>query len=180
MKERDIGCILKLHPLGEHGLIVSWCTERHGIIRTAARNARKPGSDFMGRIDLFHECELLFARPAKGEGLASLASAELLSPRLPLRSDLARLRLASYMSGLLLATVETDAPGEEWHALMAGALDYVAASRPRKAILLHFEKRLATLHGIYSPALPAYQTLQQHFRSLPAGRAELLASLGQA
>lgn len=176
MKAKEIGCILKISPLGEYGLIVSWCTEHHGILRTAARYARKPGSDFAGRIDLFHECELLYTPSATG-GLASLASVELLSPRLPLRADLARLRLASYMSALLLATVEPDAPGEEWHELISRALDYVAASRPRKAILHHYEKRLATLHGIFSPALPAYHALLQHFHHLPAGRGELLEAL---
>lgn len=35
--------VLKLYPLGENGLIVVWCTEE-GLIRTAAKSARKPGS----------------------------------------------------------------------------------------------------------------------------------------
>ena len=37
--------VLKLYPLGENGLIVVWCTEE-GIIRTAAKSARKPNSPF--------------------------------------------------------------------------------------------------------------------------------------
>lgn len=176
MKVKDVGCILKLSPLGEYSLIVSWCTADHGIIRTAARNARKPGSDFAGRLDLFHECELLYAPSAKSD-LASLASVELLSARLPLRSSLIRLQLASYMARLLLATVEPDAPGEEWHTLISKALDYVATAPPRKSILHHYEKRLAGLHGILSPAVPAYYALLQHFHHLPAGRGELMGTL---
>ena len=43
-------------------------------------------------------------------------------------------------------------------------------STPRLAILEHFEKRLATLHGIYSPVLPPHQTLLRHFQSLPDDR----------
>lgn len=39
--------VLKLYPLGENGLIVVWCTEE-GIIRTAAKSARKPNSPFAG------------------------------------------------------------------------------------------------------------------------------------
>lgn len=139
MKELDTGCILKLSPIGDHGLIISWCTARHGIVRTAARNARKPGSDLIGRIDLFHECELLYTPSSSGD-LSNLHSVGLISPRLALRADLSRLRLASYMSRLLLATVEPEAPGEEWHTLISKALDYVATSAPRKSILLHFEK----------------------------------------
>lgn len=169
MKERDTGTILKLSPLGDHGLIVVWCTASHGILRTAARNARKPGSDFIGRIDSFFECELVFSMPAKGD-LATLHSAELVSPRLPLRGELSRLYLAGYMCRLLLATVEPGDGSAEWHKLISGALDYVAASPPRLAVLEHFEKRLATLHGIYSPAMPPHQSLLRHFQSLPDGR----------
>ncbi len=176
MKVREQGCILRLSPLGDYGLIVTWCTPGHGVLRTAARNARKPGSDFTGRLDLFHECELVFSAPTRGD-LATLHSAELLSPRLPLRRSLAQLRLCSYLANLLLATVEPGAPGEEWHKLMAGALDYIAHNPPRAAILSHFEKRLATLHGIYSPAVPPHAALLQHFAHLPAGRTELLQAL---
>ncbi len=177
MKRRDEGCILRLSPLGDYGLIVTWCTREQGIVRTAARNARKPGSDFTGRLDLFHECEILYTEPTRGD-LATLHSAELISPRLPLRRTLLHLRLCSYLSNLLLATVEPAAPGEEWHKLMAGALDYLATDSPlRPAVLTHFEKRLAALHGILNPLLPAHDALQQHFAHLPSGRADLMAAL---
>lgn len=176
MKERDKGCILRLLPLGDYGLIVYWCTEKHGILHTAARNARKPGSDFAGRLDLFHECELLFS-PAKRGDLATLHSVELLSPRLAIRSNLNRLCLAGYMARLLLATVETEAPAEDWHGLMSGALNYINDNEARQAILLHFEKRLAALHGLYSADISPYHALLQHFRHLPANRAELMHQL---
>lgn len=174
--EKDTGTILRLYPLGENGLIVCWCTAAHGVIRTAARNARTPGSELAGRIDLFHECELTF-RPAKQGDLYSLASAALLSPRLGLRQNLTKLRLAGYMAQLLTATVEAGAPDPAWHELICGALDYVAQSAPRAAVLYHFEKRLAELHGIHVPGTPAYPALMRHFQSLPAGRSELLAQL---
>ncbi len=181
--EKDIGCILRLLPLGEHGLIVCWCTAGHGIIRTAARNARKPGSDYTGRLDLFHECELLFT-PARSGDLHTLGSVALISPRLGLRRDLAKLRLAGYMARLLLATVEPGSPtagnsaeDAAWHHLTAAALDYLEQSPPRAAILYRFERRLAELHGLYSPALPPHRALLNHFHHLPTGRSELLESL---
>ncbi len=186
--QKDLGCILRLHPLGEHGLIVCWCTAGHGIIRTAARGARKPGSDFTGRLDLFHECELLFS-PARQGDLHTLGSVSLITPRLGLRQNLVKLRLASYMVRLILATVEpgspATAPGSSsaedaaWHRLLATALNYLEQSPapPRAAILHRFERRLAELHGLYSPALPPHQALLHHFQHLPAGRAALLETL---
>ncbi len=211
---KDIGSILRLHPLGEHGLIVTWCTANHGIIRTAARGARKPGSDYTGRLDLFHECELLFT-PARSGDLHTLGSVTLLSPRLGLRQNLSKLRLASYMARLLLATVEpggpltaqgtstlaaypaaypaaylaaapspsqvpTSMPEEAaWHHLLAAALDYLeqCPTPPRAAVLHRFERRLAELHGLYSPLLPPWQALTNHFHHLPSGRTELLNAL---
>ncbi len=182
--EKDTGSILRLLPLGENSLIVCWCTAGHGVIRTAARGARKPGSDYTGRLDLFHECELLFA-PARSGDLHTLGSVTLLTPRLGLRRNLARLRLASYMTRLLLATVEPgNATGSgspedaAWHHLMAAALDYLEQSEARPAILHRFERRLAERHGLYSPLLPPHRALLNHFQHLPAGRAELLESLG--
>ncbi len=184
--EKDIGCILHQLPLGENGLIVCWCTAGHGIIRTAARGARKPGSDYTGRLDLFHECELLFS-PARSGDLHNLGSVTLISPRLGLRHNLTKLRLASYMARLMLATVEPGsgtsggAPEDAaWHRLISAALDYLeqSPSPPRAAILHRFEHRLAELQGLYSPAIPPYRALLNHFRHLPAGRAELLEKLG--
>ena len=174
--EKDTGTILRQQALGEHGLIITWCTQEHGIVRTAARLARKPGSELSGQVDLFHECELLF-RPASQGDLHTLSAVTLLSPRLALRSSLLRLRLASYMARLLVSTVEAGAPEAAWHTLISGALDYVASAAPRRAILLHFEKRLAELHGLYSPAESSHHALQRHFQHMPAGRAELLELL---
>ena len=174
--EKDTGTILRLHPLGEYGLIVSWSTAAHGLVRTVARNARKPGSDWYGRIDLFYECELLY-RSAKEGDLAALSSVALLNPRLPLRSELRRLRLASYLCALLQATLEPGAPEEGYHALLTAALDYTATGEPRAAVLQRFEQRLAELHGLYSPAVPPHIALANHFSHLPGNRAELLASL---
>ena len=111
--------------------------------------------------------------PAKGD-LATLHSVELISPRLPLRSDLSRLYLAGYLCRLLMATVEPGDGNPEWYKLISGALDYVATSTPRMAVLEHFEKRLASLHGIYLPSLPPLQSLLQHFQSLPDGRLQFL------
>lgn len=174
--EKDTGTILRQHPLGEHGLIITWCTQNHGIVRTAARLARKPGSELSGQVDLFHECELLY-RPATQGDLHTLSAVNLLSPRLALRSRLVKLQLASYMARLLLATVEPGAADAAWHKLISGALDYVATSDPRRAILQHFEKRLAELHGLYSPTLAPHHALIRHFQHLPAGRDELMSAL---
>ena len=176
---RDTGTVLRLYPYGDHGAVICWCTARHGMLRTAARNAFKPGAGVNGIVDLFHECELVYRTPSRGD-LCTLVSAELANPRLPLRENIMRLRMAAYMTRLLLHTVE---PGEEdprWHELISKALDYTAVAVPTARIILHFEERLADLHGLLSPQLPAYRALQQHFTHLPPGREKLLSGLADA
>ena len=180
MKIREVGTILRLYPLGEHGAIVCWCTPGHGIVRTAARTALKPGSELAGVVDLFHECEFVYHPTAKSD-LCTLDHAELISPRLALRGNLARLRLASYMAQLLLCTVEPGGPEEPgWHKLISTALDYVAEASLRPEILRRFERRLAELHGLYAAGVDAHRALLHHFTHLPAGRDELVDHLQSA
>lgn len=179
MNQRDVGTILRLYPLGEHGAIICWCTPEHGIVRTASRSALKPGSELAGCVDLFHECELVF-RPSAKSDLATLVTAELISPRLGLRGHLGRLRLASYMAQLILCTVEPGAGADPaWHKLISGALDYTCTAALRPEILTHFERRLAELHGLYAPGISPHLALLRHFTRLPAGRDTLLPLLAQ-
>ena len=178
MVRTTVGTILRLYPLGEDGLIVSWCTADGGMVRTAARGARRPGSESCGRIDLFHECELTY-RPAKQGDLGNLRSTTLLSPRLPLRRELSKLRLASYLCALLSCTVEAEDGNPAWHSLLAAALDYLCTSPARPAVLERFERRLAELHGIYSPSISPHRALAQHFMPhLPGGRESLFSPPG--
>ena len=148
--------VLKLYPLGENGLIVVWCTEE-GIIRTAAKSARKPNSPFAGRLDLFYQCRMQWTQAKTGD-LHSLTSADLLSPRLPLRKSYLRLSAAGYFARLFLQMLEPDTPIPEF---------------------LHFEQELARLHGIAHPGIPAHVILKSHFGKLPPQREKLLGSLEQ-
>ncbi len=170
------GTVLKLYPMGEHGLIVCTCTADWGMVRAVARNARKAGSELFGHIDLFYDCELLLS-PAKTGDLHTLKSAKLTHARLGLRKKLARLRLASYLSQLMLRTTESEHEQPSWHQLISGALDYLAEREASLRILTHFEKRLAQLHGLYSEGVAAHLSLAQHFHLEPHERSELIQSL---
>ncbi len=174
----DQGTVLKLYPLGEYGVIAVICTARHGIIRAAARQARKAGSDFYGQLDLFYEGEYHCKLPKRGD-LYTLSATQLLRPRLSLRQNLLKLRLASYMTRLLLHTVEEHHAQAEWHKLISGALDYMQDNELRLGILTHFEKRLASLHGLYAEGHSAHGALKRHFENLPAGREELMRDLAE-
>ncbi len=172
------GTILKLYPLGENGLIVVWCTPE-GIIRTAAKGARKPASPFAGRLDLLYQCRLQWAPSKKGD-LHALSSVELISPRLAMRSDYFKLSAAAYFSRLFLQILEPNTPIPEFYDLLQRALAYLEKTPPTLKAVLHFEREMARIHGLAHPGLPAHLILKSHFGKLPSQREKLLHALQSA
>lgn len=169
------GTILKLYPLGENGLIVVWSTEE-GIIRTAARGARKPTSPFSGRLDLFYQCRIQWTQAKHGD-LHPLTTADLISPRLSLRTDYSKLSAAGYFARLLLQMLEPGTPTPEFHDLLQRAYAYLEQNTPSVKAIMHFEQELARLHGITHPGLPAHLILKSHFGKLPPQRERLMKEL---
>lgn len=143
--------VLKLYPLGENGLIAVWCTEE-GLIRTAAKSARKPGSPFAGCLDIFYQCRMQWTQAKKGD-LHTLTSADLLSPRLALRKSYLRLSAAGYFARLFLQMLEPDTPIPEFYDLLQRAYTYLENNDPTLRAVLHFEQELARLHGIAHPGI---------------------------
>lgn len=170
----DCGTILKTYSLGESGLIVVWSTSEYGIIRTVARGALRPSSEFSGRLDLFHACEAEWTPPRKGD-LNTLTGITLQKPRLGLRKNLASLQLASYMVHLLLHTVETQTPIPDFYTLLENALDYLNAHEANEKLLLHYEKRIAQEHGLLPSEKSPIETLKSHFGRIPAERENLIS-----
>lgn len=160
--------VLKLYPLGENGLIAVWCTEE-GLIRTAAKSARKPGSPFAGCLDIFYQCRMQWTQAKKGD-LHTLTSADLLSPRLALRKSYLRLSAAGYFARLFLQMLEPDTPIPEFYDLLQRAYTYLENNDPTLRAVLHFEQELARLHGIAHPGIPAHVILKSHFGKLPPQR----------
>ena len=167
--------VLKLCPLGENGLIVVWCSEE-GIIRTAAKGARKQSSPFAGRLDLFYQCRMQWT-PAKTGDLHTLTTVDLISPRLSLRADYSRLSAAGYFARLFLQMLEPDTPIPEFYDLLQRAYVYLEKNVPSVRAVLHFEQELARLHGISHPGIPAHVILKSHFGKLPPQRERLLREL---
>ena len=48
-------------------MIVTWCTIDHGVLKTVAKGARRPKSQFSGKLDLFFEGEFEIIRSKKSD-----------------------------------------------------------------------------------------------------------------
>ncbi len=65
--EKSLGIIIRLTKLTETSLIVHWCTQDEGLIKTVAKGGRRPKSPFAGKLDLFFGSELNWVRSRKSE-----------------------------------------------------------------------------------------------------------------
>ncbi len=171
--------LLRKIKLTESSLIVTWLTEEHGKLKTVARGARRPRSQFAGQLDLFFAAEITFARSAKGD-LHALREVAVRDPRDGLRQMYARTQLAAYFVELLELCSELEHAVPEVYDLLRRGLDYLNDAEPTRRALLHFEAELSRLLGLTGPhnadADPA-QAIARLAGRLPPERTKLLQSL---
>ena len=175
--DTTLAILLRKTKLSDTSLIITWFTEGHGKLKTVAKGARRPKSPFAGKLDLFFDAEIAFARSRKSE-LHTLREAVLKNPREGLRKDYRRVQLAAYFVELIELVTESDHAAPDLYDLLKRGLDYLEANPPTKRALLHFESELTRVLGIrdQKEASPARALGHVHGR-LPAGRNDLVDKL---
>lgn len=174
MKAR--GTLIRRSPLTETSLIVHWCTQRHGIVKTVAKGARRPKSPFRGKLDLFYLCEVEIHEAKKGD-LHILKDLRIESPRLGLRTNYLRTLAASYFVKLIEKVSEDGTPIDESADLLDRGLNYLDANDADRRAVLHFEKQTAEILGIIEPGKDPVFCIADVFGSLPSQRGELMDRL---
>lgn len=147
MDARTTGLILRTRPLTETSLIVSWLTPDLGRFATVARGARRPKSPFRGKLDLFYEADLSFARSRRSD-LHNLREVMLRDPHSRLREDLGWIQQASYAATLIEQTTETEAPIATVYELMRTFLGALPAAPPSPTRVFAFELKLLQELGL--------------------------------
>ncbi|GAA5484176.1 DNA repair protein RecO [Haloferula sargassicola] len=172
--EQSEGIITRLTKLTDTSLIVHWFTAEDGLIKTVAKGARRPKSPFAGRLDLFFDAQLQWAR-SRGE-LHTLREVTPGRLRAAIRGNYPSTLLAAYFCRLLEHAVERDHPEPELHDLLRRALDHVDEAGASQRALDHFEKELARLLGLSSPRQAAETVLREALGGLPPQRETFLAT----
>src|SRR2546423_6204530 len=147
MVERTQGLILRTRPLTETSLIVHWLTPDFGRLATAAKGARRSNSVFRGKLDLFYLADFSFARSRRSE-LHTLREVSVREMHLPLRRDLANLRLASYSAALIEQATETETPLPRVFELFLALLDSLGQTGALPQFLFAFELKLLEELGL--------------------------------
>ncbi|MCW1924505.1 DNA repair protein RecO [Luteolibacter arcticus] len=170
------GTLIRLTKLTDTSWIVHWFTAGHGLIKTVAKGARSPKSPFAGKLDLFFDAEISWARARSGE-LHGLREVSVTCTREPIRCDYNAMLLSGYWCRLLELLIERDHPEPELAALLGRGLDHVAERGASVRAMQHFEQELARNLGIMRERKQAAGALRDALGSLPPQRAQLLERL---
>jgi DNA repair protein RecO (recombination protein O) len=170
------GTLIRLTKLTDTSWIVHWFTSGHGLIKTVAKGARSPKSPFAGKLDLFFDAEITWAKARSGE-LHGLREVAVTATRETIRCDYNAMLLSGYCCRLLEQAVERDHPEPEIADLLRRALDHVAVKGASVRALQHFEQELAKILGISQERRQAAPALKESLGGLPPQRAQLLERL---
>ncbi len=176
--EKAEGILIRKTLLTDTSLIVHWCTREHGIIRTAAKGARRPGSGFAGKLDLFYSADLIWVRAKKGD-LHTLRECAVSSYREGIQKDYLRLLAAAYFSALVEQVAESDTPVDGLYGLLRRGLDWLQAHTPTRREVLFFEREVAADLGIHGEdGVSPITAIRGVYQRIPAQRENLMLRLG--
>lgn len=145
--EKACGIIIRTRKLTESSLIVTWCSEEFGLLKTVAKGARGSKSSFAGQLDLFVEGEFVWIR-SRASDLHRLKEVRVTDVRQALRESYGRTVVAAYMGELVERAVETESEIPEIYHLLRRGLDFLKNDGELYRALPFFEKELSGFLGV--------------------------------
>jgi len=173
---QDEGILFYLRRQGETSLLAVWLTRRHGVLRTLARGAAKPGNPLKGHLDLFHECDLSW-EPSRRTTLHHLREARVKETHGGLRHSYARLLAATYFSQVIEQVSEPDADLGSLHNLLQSALEWLGKKDPHQHLVERFERAVLKTLGVNDARRTARSLLDDLSHRRPKSHAALMRQL---
>lgn len=172
--------LLRKTPLTDTSLIIHWCSAEHGLIKTAAKGAKRPGSSFAGRLDLFYESEIVYASARRGD-LHTLKEVHVIDYHHGLQASYLRVLAGSYFVKLIEQVAEPSSPIPVLYDLLKRAVKWLCETEPTLKGVLHFETELAKDLGLWSgeDTTPAIRLIQNVIHQIPEQRLQLLERVGK-
>jgi DNA repair protein RecO (recombination protein O) len=143
--DRAEAIALRVQPVTESSLLVTWFTREFGKLKTLAKGARRPKNPMRGKIDLFYEDEIILLRSRRSD-LHLLHDCFVETPHRRLRESMERLAAASYACELAELATEPEDPNPGIFDLLKSVLDAIE-TRPSPVVLIWFELRLLDAAG---------------------------------
>ncbi|MEM0968779.1 MAG: recombination protein O N-terminal domain-containing protein [Verrucomicrobiota bacterium] len=164
--------LIRTNRLTETSLIVHWCSEQRGLIKTAAKGALRPKSPFAGKLDLFFEAELIYV-PSRTGDLHTLREVSVVQPRASIRNSYESTLAAAYFVRWVEIVSERETPIPELADLLRRALDFLSEKPLSRKAVNHFEMELARFCGLGEGLEAPVKALAEMHDQVPAQLAEL-------
>lgn len=145
--EKAHAILIRRIRFSETSLICVWLSRSHSKIKTSARGALRSGSVFAGKLDLFYETEIGFAKSRSGD-VHALREVMLLQAFDGEGLHYANLATAAYFADLVDRVTEPAGHAEEVFDLLRRAVTYLRTERPAPRAIPHFEAELCRALGI--------------------------------
>ncbi len=134
--------VLSLSDVGEEDRIVTFLTREHGLLRAAAAGARSLKKGRTAPMDLFVRIRVQVVYREKPGRLSRIRAAEIIEPYLLIRESYSDLCAASYMSELVIRSVQESDPVPAVYELMMNSLKLLKGEGNVFRTVLIFELRL--------------------------------------
>ncbi len=165
----EMGIILRLTKLTETSLIVTWCVDGIGLVKTVAKGARRAKSVYAGKLDLFFCAEFSWVESKRSE-LGSLREVVVRDYGEGIRRSYKNTVTAGYFTCLVESVMETGVADENVFGLLKRALAYLGGEQLEWRAVVFFEKELAKLLGVWDGRGAPHLCLQKAFGELPKNR----------
>jgi DNA repair protein RecO (recombination protein O) len=139
--ETTEGIVLRLRPLTETSLIVTWFSRDFGKLVTVAKGARRPKSPFRGRLDLFFHDEMVWLR-SRRSSLHLLCECFVEETFAKIRSDVRRFWSASWACACVEQATALEDAAPSVFELLAEHLQFLNLRGVLGAIEPHFQLQL--------------------------------------
>jgi DNA repair protein RecO (recombination protein O) len=170
------GVLLRRIRFSDTSLIITWFTDARGKIKTIAKGALRPKSPFIGKLDLFFNCDLLLSLARKSE-IHTLREVSILNTFDGIRRNYVNTAVASYFVELIEEVTEPDHPVPEIYNLLLRAFGYLDSSAPGAKTITFFESELCKYMGLQGSHVSAAERIVEAFGRLPRSRGEVMGML---
>jgi len=167
--QTEKGVILRVTKLTETSLIITWCVDGLGIVKTVAKGARRAKSAFAGKLDLFYTAELSWTDSPNSE-LGNLREIVVLDYAEELRRSYKNTAVAGYFVSLVEYVMEAGSIDDDVFGLLVRALNYLKTQNAEKKGFIHFEKELSKLLGVWDGVSYPHVCIRSAVGGLPRNR----------
>ena len=172
--EQTEAILINRRPWSDTSLLTVWFSPLHGKLSAMARSARKPGSPFAGRLDLFHRAEIGFARSRKSS-LHALREVRLIEPFGS--NEPASVFLCGYFAELVDLITHPGEPSPEIYGLLARAVSHLGSKPATLRAMEFFEDEVTRLLGVGDGKSCALAAIETYCGKIPASRKAAMSLL---